>query len=358
MAKTPLYDQHVALGGRLVSFFGWELPLHYGSQVEEHHAVRKDAGVFDVSHMTIIDVLGAGGRQFLRYLLANDIDQITIGQALYGCMLNKHGGIMDDLIVYHRSPDNYRLVLNAATHDKVLSWIQQMAQGFAVGLLLQTDLAILAIQGPKAIAKTMQVVSPGQMDAIATLRPFHAIEMEGLFIARTGYTGEDGLEIIVPKAQANALWQALLGQGIKPCGLGARDTLRLEAGLMLYGQDMDETKSPYESALGWTVKYDGDRDFIGRGALLAQKQYGVQEKIVGLVLEAKGVLRPGQKVVNEGLRDGFITSGGFSPTLGQSIAFARVPLAITDQCLVDIRGKLLPAKVTAPRFVKKGKALV
>ena len=358
MGKTPLYDQHVLLGAKLTDFFGWQMPLHYGSQIEEHHIVRKDSGMFDVSHMTVVDILGAGGRQFLRYLLANDIDSLTQGKALYSCMLNQHGGVIDDLIVYSRSFDNYRLVLNAATREKDLNWLQEKAQGFSVGLLERQDLVILAVQGPKAIEKVLQAVSPAQMDSISTLQPFEGVDIADWFVARTGYTGEDGLEMIVPKDHVNDLWSQLIAYEVTPCGLGARDSLRLEAGMMLYGQDMDETTTPLESGLNWTVKLDKeDRDFIGRGALLAQKQHGINMKMVGLVLEGKGILRPGQKVLSDSNEEGVITSGGFSPSLGKSIAFARVPKALGAQAQVEIRGKLLPVKVTKPRFIQKGKII-
>lgn len=358
MAQTPLYEQHKLLGAKLVDFFGWDMPIDYGSQIEEHHAVRKDAGMFDVSHMTVVDILGAGGRQFLRYLLANDIDSLKPGQALYSCMLNQHGGILDDLIVYYRSSDSYRLVFNAATREKDLKWIDEIAKGFSVGLLERPELSILAVQGPKAIEKVLKAVSPEQMDSISTLRPFEAIDIADWFVARTGYTGEDGLEMIVPKEKLEDLWIALLEQDVKPCGLGARDSLRLEAGLLLYGQDMDESVTPLESGLNWTVKLnDDDRDFIGRGALLAQKQHGLKQKFVGLVLEGKGILRPGYKVLIEGIGEGCITSGGYSPTLDKSIAFARVPLDTKEECMVEIRKKHVPARVTKPRFVKQGKPL-
>ena len=359
LKPTPLYEQHKMLGAKMTEFCGWEMPLDFGSQLEEHHIVRRDSGLFDVSHMTIVDVLGAGGRLFLRHLLANDVDSLKQGQAMYSCMLNQHGGVIDDLIVYHRSFDNYRLVLNAATRTKDLDWIYKQAQGFSVGLLEQKDFAILAVQGPKAIEKVLSAVSPEQMDAITTLRPFDGVDIGDWFVARTGYTGEDGLEFIVPKAQAQQLWSSFVAHGITPCGLGARDSLRLEAGMLLYGQDMDELTTPLECGLSWTVKLDDhERDFIGRGALLAQKHHGITKKLVGLVLEDKGILRAGQKVILSDNTDGVITSGGFSPTLSKSIAFASVPLSIGNKCKVEIRGKRFVVKVVKPRFVKQGQALV
>lgn len=355
--KTPLYQEHLNADAKMVDFHGWSMPLHYGSQLQEHLEVRSYAGLFDVSHMTIVDILGAGGRQFLRLLLANDIDQIQhVGRALYGCMCNQYGGILDDLIVYQRAPDNYRLVLNAATKTKDLAWIRQHIQGYAADLQERTDLAMIAVQGPQAIKKTLDILTPMQADAVSTIMPFESVERDQLFIARTGYTGEDGLEIIAPPIYIRELWQALIRTGVNPCGLAARDTLRIEAGLLLYGQDMDETTTPLESALNWTIAWDPqDRDFIGRGALLSQKQKGLKQKLVGLRLLEKGIMRSGQKVLIEGLPNGIITSGTFSPILNQSIAFARVPYESPDIVKVEIRDKSYQAQVGKLRFIQKGK---
>jgi aminomethyltransferase len=315
--------------------------------------------MFDVSHMTIVDVLGAGGRQFLRKLLTNDVDQLLHnGKALYSCMCNEHGGIIDDLIVYQRASDNFRVVLNSATRQNDIAWIRKKSEGFAVGLQERPELAMLAVQGPTAITKTLAVLSPAQIDAVSTLTNFECVDVENWFFARTGYTGEDGLEIIVPQELITSLWDNLVQVGVKPCGLAARDTLRMEAGMLLYGQDMDETTTPLESGLAWTVKWEPEeRDFIGMGALFSQKQQGVERKLVGLTLLDKGIMRHGQKVIIDGDADGIITSGGYSPTLEQSIALARVPASTGEHVLVDIRGKLIPAKVGKPRFVKHGKAL-
>lgn len=359
IAKTPLHACHLAAHAKMVDFHGWEMPLHYGSQLNEHQIVRTDAGMFDVSHMTIVDVLGAGGRLFLRKLLANDVDSLKhTGQALYSCMCNERGGIIDDLIVYQRASDNYRVVLNSATRDRDISWIREKSEGFSVGLQERRELAMLAVQGPEAIAKTLKILSPAQVDAVSTLTQFECVDVDSWFFARTGYTGEEGFEIIVPAQEIAQLWDDLLAAGVKPCGLGARDTLRLEAGMLLYGQDMDETVTPLESGLGWTVKWEPeDRGFIGMGALLLQRQEGVQRKFVGLTLEEKGIMRHGQRVVIEGLADGVITSGSYSPTLEKSIALARVPMNTGDRVMVDIRGKLIPARVGKPRFVKQGKPI-
>jgi aminomethyltransferase len=359
IAKTPLHAAHLACGAKMVDFHGWDMPLHYGSQLNEHHSVRNDAGMFDVSHMTIVDILGAGGRQFLRKLLTNDVDQLPHnGKALYSCMCNEHGGIIDDLIVYQRASDNYRVVLNSATRQNDIAWIRKKSEGFAVGLQERHELAMLAVQGPNAIEKTLSVLDPAQVDAVSTLTSFECVDVDNWFFARTGYTGEDGFEMIMPKECIAELWQNLLHAGVAPCGLGARDTLRLEAGMLLYGQDMDESTTPLESGLAWTVKWvPEDRDFIGMGALVSQKLEGVQRKMVGLTLLDKGIMRHGQKVVIPGCPDGIITSGSYSPTLECSVALARVPVETGEEVMIDIRGKLVPAKVGKPRFVKQGKAL-
>ena len=360
ISKTPLHANHLACGAKMVDFHGWEMPLHYGSQLNEHHHVRNDAGLFDVSHMNVVDVLGAGGRQFLRHLLTHDVDTLQhTGRALYSCMCNDHGGIIDDLIVYQRAPDNYRLVLNSATRARDLAWIRDKVRGFSAGLQERTDLAMIAVQGPNAIEKTLTLLNAAQIDALSTLGHFECVEVDHCFFARTGYTGEDGLEIIVPQKDINQLWTALVNAGVHPCGLAARDTLRLEAGLLLYGQDMNELTTPLESGLAWTVKWQPeDRGFIGLGALLSQKEHGVKQKFVGLTLLDKGVMRAGQRVIVDGLPDGTITSGTWSPTLNQSIALARVPAATGTHVMVDIRGKLFPAAVSKPRFVKNGARII
>lgn len=358
--KTPLYDAHVAMGGKMVDFSGWQMPLHYGSQLQEHNQVRSDAGMFDVSHMTVVDVLGPGARDYLRHLLANDVDKIkSCGKALYTTMLNDHAGIVDDLIVYFMDVNHYRLVVNAGTREKDLAWMNQQANDYSVGLHERSEFAMVAIQGPHAIEKTCQVLTPAQMDATRTLGFFECVEVDKWFIARTGYTGEDGLEIILPGSDVVAFWQNLHQAGISPCGLGARDTLRLEAGLNLYGSDMDETMTPLNSNLGWTVAWEPqDRLFIGRASLEIQKSKGVARRLVGLVLEEKGVLRPGQKVIVEGIGEGTITSGSFSPTLGRAIALARIPKDSPDTVKVEIRNKELAARVVKPPFVKRGKSQI
>jgi len=364
--RTPLYAQHLAAEAKMVDFAGWEMPIHYGSQLEEHHQVRNDAGMFDVSHMVVLDITGSDATDFLRYLLANDVARIqTPGKALYSCLLNERGGVIDDLIVYFMAEDRYRMVVNAATRDKDLAWIRQQAlsphkKGRNVKIRERDDLAMIAVQGPNARDKTHAALG-ANINAARELKPFFAADCNDskgdLFVARTGYTGEDGYEIILPAEQAGATWKALLAAGVKPIGLGARDTLRLEAGMNLYGQDMDEDTSPLEAGLSWTVAFTPeDRDFIGRAALTQQKTDGPANKLVGLILEDRGVLRAHQKVNTEH-GEGETTSGSFSPTLGKSIALARVPTAATEHCQVEIRGKQLAAHIVKYPFARNGKSL-
>lgn len=356
--KTPLHAQHLELHASMVDFHGWEMPIHYGSQIEEHHTVRNQVGIFDVSHMTVVDVLGVGGRQFLRHLLTQDIDILQrAGQGCYSLMCNESGGIIDDLIVYQRSSENYRLVLNSTTREKDLAWITKHAEGLSVGIMERPELAMIAVQGPRAML-LVQECFPDQASAIHEMKPFDAIELHETFIARTGYTGEDGVEIIAPAQEIQRLWYELLRLGAKPCGLGARDTLRLEAGLLLYGQDMDEKTTPMEVGLGWTVNLNAEqRNFVGRDVLLNQKKHGVTRTMKGLVLQERGVMRTGQTVFLEGKAVGHILSGSFSPTMGTSIALASMPSGAQGEVQVEIRGKMLRAKAGKPRFVKHGKVI-
>ncbi len=357
--RTPLYDQHLALGAKMVDFGGWDMPLHYGSQVEEHHQVRRDCGVFDVSHMTVVDVAGDQASAYLQHLLANDVARLkSPGRALYSAMLNERGGVIDDLIVY-LTDWGYRLVVNASTRDKDLAWMQARAADFAVEINERPQLAMLAIQGPHARTRTAELVSQARATLIQELKPFQGLAEGDWFIGRTGYTGEDGLEIILPAEQAPDFLSELVGAGIPPIGLGARDTLRLEAGLNLYGQDMTEEVSPLAANMGWTVAWEpAERDFVGRAALEQQRAQGDLPKLVGLVLEERGVLRAHQVVRVNGVGDGEITSGSFSPTLGKSIALARVPAGTAERAEVEIRGKWYPVRVVQPTFVRHGKVLV
>lgn len=356
--QTVLIGKHLEAGAKVVDFHGWDMPLHYGSQIEEHHIVRTDAGMFDVSHMTIVDLNGARTREFLRYLVANDVAKLTVpGKALYTGMLNEAGGVIDDLIVYFLAEDYFRLVVNSATREKDLAWINAQAKAFDVKVTERPEFAMIAVQGPNAKAKVATLLNDAQKAAVAGMKPFFGVQAGDLFIATTGYTGEDGYEIALPNELAADFWQKLLDAGVKPAGLGARDTLRLEAGMNLYGQDMDETVSPLAANMGWTISWEpAERNFIGRAALEKQRAEGTF-KLVGLVMEQKGVLRHGQKVVVAG-GEGEITSGTFSPTLGYSIAMARVPATVGETAEVDIRGKLVPVKVVKPSFVRMGKKVI
>jgi aminomethyltransferase len=355
-----LFALHQELGARIVDFGGWDMPVQYSSQIGEHHAVRRAAGVFDVSHMCVLDLKGPRVRAFLADLLANDVGKLKVpGKALYSCMLNERAGVIDDLIVYFLTESFFRAVVNAGTRDKDLAWIRARAAAFGVEVGERADLAMLAIQGPEARAKAAQLLAAGDREAALALAAFVGRELGGWFVARTGYTGEDGFEIMMPAADAVPAWRRLNSLGVASCGLGARDTLRLEAGMNLYGNDMDESTDPLESGLAWTVALEpAGRGFVGRAALEAIRARGPTLKLVGLLLEDRGVLRSHQKVLAAGVGEGQITSGTFSPTLERSIALARVPAATPARVQVDIRGKLLNAKVVKPPFVRFGKSLV
>jgi aminomethyltransferase len=354
--KTPHYDKHVEAGARVVDFGGWDMPLHYGSQKEEHHAVRQNAGVFDVSHMTIVDLLGERVREFLQYLVANDVSKLKdYGKALYTAMLNEDGGVIDDLIIYYLSDTDYRLVVNAATREKDLAWIRKQAEAFDVRVTERSELAMIAVQGPHARELAAPCIAAEYREAALAMKPFFGMEAGEWFVARTGYTGEDGWEIVMPAADAHAVWDRLLAAGVVPAGLGARDTLRLEAAMNLYGTDMDDTVSPLEAGMEWTVAWEpADRDFIGRSAIEALRNSPNRQRFVGLLLEDKGVLRNHQKVIVDGVGEGEITSGGFSPTIGRSIALARVPAGDYDRAQVEVRGKLLNVRIVKTPFVRNG----
>ncbi len=362
LKTTPLNQTHRAMNAKMVDFGGWDMPLHYGSQLDEHHKVRSDAGMFDVSHMLAVDIKGDSTRAFLRQLFANNVDKLTQpGKALYSCMLNPQGGVIDDLIIYFLTESWFRVVVNAGTADKDMAWMQARRDELAPGLEItpRRDLAMIAVQGPNARAKVWQVIA-GSQAVTENLKLFQATTFDQYFIARTGYTGEDGFEIILPATNAADFWNALHAAGVAPAGLGARDTLRLEAGMNLYGQDMDETANPLESGLGWTVDLKSERDFIGKQALLATP---VTQQLIGLLLLDRGVLRSHQKVIahHDGKEtEGEITSGGFSPTLNQSIALARLPsqVAAGDEVQVVVRDKMLRAKVVKYPFVRNGKSLI
>ncbi len=358
--STILNQTHRDMGAKMVDFGGWDMPIHYGSQIDEHHAVRQDAGMFDVSHMTVVDLHGAGARAFLRKLLANNVDKLQKpGKALYSGMLNADGGVIDDLIVYFLREDWFRLVVNASTRDKDLAWIGEQSKGFDVEVRERPELGIVAVQGPAAREKVIALLREGDRDAARKLGRFAAVDVqtsEGVpvFLARTGYTGEDGFEVILPEDRTVGFWNALHAAGVRPAGLGARDTLRLEAGMNLYGQDMDEAVLPDEAAMGWTIALDEGRDFNGRAAIEAQRTAGTARQMIGLVMDEKGVLRHGQKVLSAA-GEGEILSGTFSPTIGKAIALARVPAGDPGRVRVDIRGREVPVRVVKFPFVREGK---
>jgi aminomethyltransferase len=384
--RTPLYDSHLAARAKMVDFSGWEMPIHYGSQIEEHHAVRRDAGMFDVSHMCALDLAGPDATRWLRHLLANDVAKLTTpGKALYSCMLDQDAGVIDDLIVYFFTPERYRIVVNAGTAAKDIAWMRGQLEGFDAGLIVRRringdavaiiaaqgpdakerrltgsdSVAMIAVQGPRA-RERFWTAFPDSRAATEPLAVFQAAEWKDWMIARTGYTGEDGFEITIPADDAAQVWQKLLDAGVKPCGLGARDTLRLEAGMNLYGQDMDEDISPYEAGLKWTVDLkDPARDFIGKAALEGKHARPVRNQFAGLLLLDRGVLRAHQKIITP-QGEGEITSGTFSPSLNQSIALARLPagVAIGSEVEVEIRDKRLKARVVKPSFVRNGKPLI
>lgn len=354
---TPLYQAHLDANAKMVDFAGWDMPIHYGSQVNEHHIIRNNAGMFDVSHMTVVDATGADVNAFLSYLLANDINKLTqSGKALYSCMLNETGGVIDDLIVYYMHDEFYRLVVNSATREKDLRWMNKVAEQFsATTIVEQAELAMIAVQGPKAREKALKVLDAKGQFGAADLSKFVAKQCGDVFVARTGYTGEDGFEISLDASLATQYWNAFMQEGIKPCGLGARDTLRLEAGMNLYGSDMDETISPLEAGLSWTIAMRDERDFMGRAALQQQKDDGINTRFVGLVLLDKGVLRD-HSLVKTASGEGYITSGSYSPSLEQSIAFARIPKGQETECEVSMRKKLLKAKIVKLPFVRDGES--
>lgn len=355
--KTALFDTHNEMGARMVPFGGWEMPLHYGSQLKEHHAVRHKAGMFDVSHMLALDISGAGSESFLRHLLANDVARLKQpGEALYSCMLNPDGGVIDDLIVYFLQDGRYRLVVNAGTAEKDLAWMEQQAHAYEVEISARRDLAMIAVQGPQARGLATPLLPDGLRQSALELKPFVAVEDGDWLVACTGYTGEDGFEVSMPAENAVAFWNALAEAGVAPCGLGARDTLRLEAGLNLYGSDMDETTSPLESGLAWTIAWEPQqRDFIGRQALEALRNKDDNLQFVGLVLDGRGVLRDHLRIFSGDDELGGITSGGFGPTLGKSIALARMRAGYGDICEVEMRGKRVEVRMVKPPFVRSGK---
>lgn len=359
MHKTILHDRHVGLAARMAPFAGWEMPLDYGSQIAEHHAVRRACGVFDVSHMGVVDLTGGDVSGLTRWLLACDPGRLTDGAGQYGLLLNERGGVTDDLIAYRLRPDHFVLVINAGNREKDLAWIRIHAPAHNVTVTERTDLAILALQGPEAVRHLADALPPEMAERAAALPSFHILEEGGRRVARTGYTGEDGFELILPLGEAGAAWDRLLASGVAPVGLGARDTLRLEAGLNLHGHDMDSKSNPLERGLGWTIAWEPEsRIFSGRQVLEPFRNDPTLRKRIGILLIDKGVLRDHLPVFFEGDVVGEITSGGYSPTLERGIALAVVDSRLQPgaACQVEVRGRRLNARAVRPPFVKFGQS--
>lgn len=363
LKRTPLYEQHQALGARLVEFGGWDMPVQYSGIIEEHQAVRTKAGLFDVSHMGEFKVEGRDALAFLQYLVPNDVSRLAVGQALYTQLCRPDGTTIDDLLIYHLAEEQYMLVVNAANIDKDYAWIESHAQKFAnVTLSNQSDTtALIALQGPLATS-ILQPLADIKLDEIKYYH-FAPGQVSGIrcLISRTGYTGEDGFELYGPSVDAVELWQTLLEagkpQGLLPAGLGARDTLRLEAAYCLYGHELDDETNPLEAGLGWTVKLKKSSEFIGRGALQQAKEQGLKKRLVGIELLERGVPRSGYAIYDGEQRIGVLTSGSHGPTVQKSIGLGFVDPAHTSagtRVQIEIRGKRVAAQVVALPFYKRG----
>ncbi|MEO5346852.1 MAG: glycine cleavage system aminomethyltransferase GcvT [Magnetococcus sp. YQC-9] len=359
MHKTVLHDRHLGLAARMAPFAGWEMPLDYGSQLQEHHAVRRDCGVFDVSHMGVVDLSGGDVLGLLRWLLACNPDRLVDGAGQYGLLLNERGGVTDDLITYRLHANLFTLVINAGNREKDLAWIRIHAPAHNVTVRERHDLAILALQGPHAIRHLASALPGAVAERAAGLPSFHILEHDGWRVARTGYTGEDGFELLVPTVEAGAVWDRLLASGVTPAGLVARDTLRLEAGMNLHGRDMDNKSNPLERGLGWTIAWEpASRFFSGRQVLEPLRHDPGLRKRIGILLTDRGVLRDHQPVILENEVVGEITSGGYSPTLEKGIALAVVQPRVQPGmvCQVEVRGRRLMARAVRPPFVRHGKS--
>ena len=358
MKQTVLHSQHLSLHAKMVDFSGYSMPLQYQSQMQEHLAVRNNAGIFDVSHMKVISITGNDTIKFIRYLVANDIAKLSPGKAMYTCMLNHKGGIIDDLIIYYFNNRHINLIVNAACADKDIKWMTTTAESFDVTINIQDTKSILAVQGPNAISLASKILPEEYSHVLSTLKPFETSLYNTDFIARTGYTGEYGFEIVVQPATAIQIWEQAIHEGITPCGLAARDTLRVEAGLNLYGQDMDETTSPLISNLKWTVSLDDtDRDFIGKQAILKEIECGVKFKLTGVSMTTPGMLRNHQQITFQDGTTGTITSGSFSPILKHAVGMARVPIKAPEYGQVMQRKQSTEIKLSPLPFIKKIKTV-
>jgi aminomethyltransferase len=362
MRRTSLYEEHVALGARLVPFAGWEMPVQYRGIVEEHRAVRERAGIFDVSHMGELELTGPGSLDVVDGLVTNDVRKASDGQATYTCACNERGTIEDDLIVYRRGQEHWLVVCNASNRDKMAAHFGRAAEGRCTFRDLSDETALIALQGPKALA--VLAAAGTSFDAAAELKSFRfndgTVAGVPCTIARTGYTGEDGVELFAPWARAPEVFRALMSagksHGIEAVGLGARDTLRLEARLSLYGNDIDDTTDPLEAGLGWTVKLEGRR-FLGSDALVKKKADGPIRKLVGFEMRGRGIARHGYPLLDSGGKPvGICTSGSPSPTLGTSIGLGYLPTELTaigTEFKVDCRGKAIDAVVVRTPFYKR-----
>jgi aminomethyltransferase len=357
---TPLYPEHIALGARMVPFAGWEMPVQFASIVEEHHAVRRRAGLFDISHMDRLTVEGPNAAAFLHSLCTYDVARIAVGEGHYALVCRDDGGILDDIYVFRPAEERFLVVVNAANAQRIGDWARaHLPRGSRATLLdRQAETAMLALQGPEAPSH-LEALAPGIPERLAA-RHCAEVKIEGTsaFISRTGYTGEDGFEIVAPGADGPAIWRRLLERGAQPCGLGARDTLRLEAALALYGNDIDESTNPFEAGLGWTVTLDDGADFVGREALLRIQEAGVDRQLACLEAMERGVMRAGCPLLHDGRPVGRLTSGGFSPTLGVSIGLGYLPPGLakpSTELDVDVRGKPLRAGVVPRPSYKRRK---
>jgi aminomethyltransferase len=361
LRRTPLYECHREAGGRMVPFAGWEMPVQYAGVIEEHRAVRTAAGLFDVSHMGEVRVKGSGAEAFLQSLTPNDVSKLAPGRAHYSGLLTEQGTYIDDLLIYRLAADDFLVVVNASNAERDFEWIASRATGDATVTDESDRYALLALQGPKAV----EILEPLASAGATALRyyGFQQGEVAGrpALISRTGYTGEDGFELYVDPGHAPEIWRRLLeagaDRGIAPAGLGARDTLRLEAAMALYGHEIDETTTPFEAGLAWVVKLDKG-DFLGRAALAAQQERGLARKLVGFEVQGRGIARQGHAVVSDGQTVGTVTSGTWSPTFEKALGMAYVPVELSapgTALALEVRGKAVPAVVVEMPFYRRRK---
>lgn len=362
LRNVPLDAQHRAAGARMVPFAGWRMPLQYKGIVEECRAVREHAGLFDVSHMGRLFAVGRDAAALLRRAATYNVHKLADGEAHYALLCNEQGGILDDIFIYRLDDRRFLVVVNAANAEQDLGHIRGFVDpGADVEILdRQATTVMLALQGPDAPAYLARVLGPHLPESVRRRRCLE-FELEGYkaFVSRTGYTGEDGFELVTSVETGRSLWERLLAAGVQPCGLGARDTLRLEAALLLYGQDIDTTTNPWEAGLGWVVSLDDEADFVGRAALLRAREAGTQRRLVCLQAVERGVIRTGCDILHGGERVGRVSSGGFSPTLGTSIAMAYLPLTLSEEGMeieVDVRGRPVRTRVVPRPFYRRTKS--